>query len=47
LLEMNRKIFQMTGNTEDLQKTKTLIDSMASKINSLEGDKNRVKKKKK
>ena len=31
----------------DLQKTKTLIDSMASKINSLEGDKNRVKKKKK
>ncbi len=47
LLEMNRKIFQMTGNTEDLQKTKTLIDSMASKINSLEGDKNRAKKKKK
>lgn len=45
LLDMNRKIYQMTGNTEDLQKTKTLIESMESKINSM--DKNKDKKKKK
>lgn len=47
LLDMNRKIFQITGNTEDLQKTRTLIDSMESKIQALEGGKGKDKKKKK
>ena len=44
LLEMNRKIFQITGNNDDMVKTKTLIESMSAKVSSLE---NKDKKKKK
>jgi hypothetical protein len=47
LLEMNRKIFQITGNNEDMVRTKTLIESLNAKVSSLEGDKNKLKKKKK
>lgn len=47
LLEMNRKIFQITGNIDDLDRTKTLIESLENKINSIEEDKNKSKKKKK
>jgi len=45
MLEMNRKIFQITGETEDLQKTKTLIESFQQKINDLESDDKKKKKK--
>ncbi len=45
MLEMNRKIFQITGETEDLQKTKTLIESFQQKIADLETDDKKKKKK--
>ncbi|MCU0825097.1 MAG: hypothetical protein MUF77_10700, partial [Leptospira sp.] len=45
MLEMNRKIFQITGETEDLEKTKTLIESFQQKINDLESDDKKKKKK--
>ncbi len=47
MLEMNRKIFQITGNTDDLDKTKTLIESLNNKIDMIENDKTNPKKKKK
>ena len=47
MLEMNRKIFQITGNTDDLEKTKTLIESLNNKIDTIEADKANPKKKKK
>ncbi|MCE9499266.1 MAG: hypothetical protein K8R21_01960 [Leptospira sp.] len=47
LLELNRKIFQITGNTDDLEKTKTLIESLKAKVEQIEGDKEKDKKKKK
>ena len=47
MLEMNRKIFQITGNTDDLDKTKTLIESLNNKIDTIENDKTNPKKKKK
>ena len=46
LLEMNRKIFQITGETDDLAKTKTLIESLKEKVEELESDKKGKKKKK-
>ncbi|MCB1179725.1 MAG: hypothetical protein KDK36_19260 [Leptospiraceae bacterium] len=46
IFEMLRKIYQMTGDTEDLTKTKTLIESLTAKINSIEGDKTKGKKRK-
>ncbi|TGN10223.1 hypothetical protein [Leptospira ilyithenensis] len=45
MLEMNRKIFQITGETEDLEKTKTLIESFQQKIADLESDDKKKKKK--
>lgn len=47
MLEMNRKIFQITGNTDDLDKTKTLIESLTDKIETIENEKTNQKKKKK
>jgi hypothetical protein len=47
LLDLNRRIFQITGETEDLEKTKTLIESLKQKIESLETDDDKKKKKKK
>ena len=47
MLEMNRKIFQITGNTDDLDKTKILIESLNNKIETIENDKANPKKKKK
>jgi hypothetical protein len=47
MLEMNRKIFQITGNTEDLDKTKTLIDALTNKVDQIEEEKSNPKKKKK
>ena len=44
---MNRKIFQITGNTDDLDKTKILIESLNNKIETIENDKANPKKKKK
>ncbi|AOP33857.1 hypothetical protein A0128_08385 [Leptospira tipperaryensis] len=47
MLEVNRKILQTTGDaTEDLEKTKTLIESLKEKVESLEADKEKKKKKK-
>lgn len=45
MLEMNRKIFQITGENEDLEKTKTLIESFQQKITDLESDEKKKKKK--
>ncbi|MDZ4725654.1 MAG: hypothetical protein SH817_05835 [Leptospira sp.] len=45
MLEMNRKIFQITGENEDLEKTKTLIESFQQKITDLESDDKKKKKK--
>jgi len=45
LLEMNRKIFQITGETDDLEKTKTLIESLKEKIELIEAEKEKKKKK--
>lgn len=47
MLELIRKIYQITGNNDDLGKTKTLIESLNNKIENLEADKNNPKKKKK
>lgn len=47
MLEMNRKIFQLTGNSEDLEKTKTLIESFSAKVEAIEAEKAGAKKKKK
>lgn len=47
LMEMNRKIFQITGDTEDLGKTKTRIEAINAKIDALENEKNKTKKPKK
>ncbi|MCR8628198.1 hypothetical protein BEN42_12995 [Leptospira interrogans serovar Canicola] len=47
MLEVNRKILQTTGETEDLEKTKTLIESLQDKVESIEADKDKKKKKKK
>lgn len=46
MLEVNRKILQTTGETEDLEKTKTLIESLKDKVESIEADKEKKKKKK-
>lgn len=46
MLEVNRKILQTTGETEDLEKTKTLIESLQDKVESIEADKDKKKKKK-
>ncbi|MCC6447612.1 MAG: hypothetical protein IT215_02895 [Chitinophagaceae bacterium] len=46
LFEMLRKIYQLTGDTEDLTKTKTLVESLNAKINSIEEEKTKGKKKK-
>lgn len=45
LLEMNRQIFQITGETDDLEKTKTLIESLKEKIETIEAEKEKKKKK--
>ena len=45
LLEMNRKIFQITGETDDMEKTKNLIESLKEKVEELETDKTKKKKK--
>jgi hypothetical protein len=47
MLELNRKIFQITGNTDDLEKTKNIIESLNNKVEAIENDKNNPKKKKK
>ncbi|GBF37864.1 hypothetical protein [Leptospira johnsonii] len=46
LLEVNRKILQTTGETEDLGKTKTLIESLKEKVEAIEAEKEKKKKKK-
>ncbi|PJZ70077.1 hypothetical protein CH373_09795 [Leptospira perolatii] len=46
LLEVNRKILQTTGETEDLGKTKTLIESLKEKVELIEAEKEKKKKKK-
>ncbi|MCX7998781.1 MAG: hypothetical protein N3A69_07490 [Leptospiraceae bacterium] len=45
ILEMLRKIFQITGNHDELAKVKNLIESMNAKIASAEEDKKKKKKK--
>lgn len=47
MLDLNRRIFQITGETDDLQKTKTLIESLKEKVELLEADNEAAKKKKK
>ncbi|MCB1191387.1 MAG: hypothetical protein H7A23_15185 [Leptospiraceae bacterium] len=47
MLDLIRKIYQITGDTDDLEKTKNLIDSLNMKIESLEEEKKKDKKKKK
>lgn len=44
MLEMNRKIFQITGENDDLEKTKTLIESFQQKIADLESDDKKKKR---
>jgi hypothetical protein len=46
LFEMLRKIYQLTGDVDNLSKTKTLIESLNAKINSIEEEKIKGKKKK-
>ncbi|MCC5813515.1 MAG: hypothetical protein JJT78_02060, partial [Leptospira sp.] len=46
MLELNRKIFQITGETDDLDKTKTLIESLKEKVEALEVEAEEKKKKK-
>lgn len=46
MLDLNRRIFQITGETDDLQKTKTLIESLKEKVEALEAEKEEKKKKK-
>ncbi|WCL50433.1 hypothetical protein [Leptospira sp. GIMC2001] len=47
LLDLNRRIFQITGETDDLEKTKTIIESLKEKVESLETSDEEKKKKKK
>ena len=44
MLELTRKIYQVTGFTEDLRKTKNLIESLNAKIDALEAEKSKGKK---
>lgn len=46
MLDLNRRIFQITGETEDLEKTKILIESLKEKIETLEAEAEEKKKKK-
>ncbi|MCZ8240035.1 MAG: hypothetical protein O9346_15945 [Leptospiraceae bacterium] len=47
MLDLNRKIMQITGENEDLEKTKTLIESLKNKVEDLETSDEEKKKKKK
>lgn len=47
MLELLRRIYQITGDTDDLEKIKTLIDSLNSRIEALEAEKKQSKKNKK
>ncbi len=47
MLELNRKIFQITGNLEDIEKTKILIESLKEKVETIEAEKSKDKDKKK
>ena len=46
MLDLNRRIFQITGEKEDLEKTKVLLESLKDKVESLETDDKKKKKKK-
>lgn len=47
MLDLNRRIFQITGETDDLEKTKTLIESLKERVESMETEDEERKKKKK
>lgn len=44
MLEVTRKIYQVIGFTDDLKKTKTLIESLNAKIEAIEAEKDKSKK---
>ncbi len=46
MLDLNRRILQITGETEDLEKTKTLIESLKQIIETIETEAEEKKKKK-
>lgn len=47
LLDLVRRIYMITGRTDDLGRTKTLIESLNNKIDAIESEKDKNKKKKK
>ncbi len=47
MLDLNRRIMQITGESDDLEKTKTIIESLKQKVEDLETTDEEKKKKKK